>query len=297
MNPYRIYRDEWAKALAIQTTAKKYTTFVAMPFFERFSYRSHQILNKVIRAAVDGANRRGEAQRPFARPQRVAPRGASVIDDDIVQGILESHFVVADVTFENAGVLLETGIALAMKPLRQIILITQGSFDDLHFDVRNNGVICYNPKQSLAELSEAFIGAARHFEQQAAHHIVEVRKRLSPDAIAVLNWYGRIQREHGQVASLHDQQSLPTFFSGDVGRIRFHGATSELRDKDLVWTHYAVGAIPEGDAFGMHATELGWAVIENMWPVLRRPPSARRRRGGAPKRNGGGRSRRKRIEG
>ena len=48
-------------------------------------------------------------------------------------------------------------------------------------------------------------------------------------------------------------------------------ATRELRDKDLLWTDYAVGAVPGGDAFGMHATELGWLVIENMWIDLRHP--------------------------
>jgi hypothetical protein len=78
MNPYRIYRDEWARALAIQTTATKYTTFVAMPFQNRFSYRSHEILNSVIRAAADEANRRAETPRQFDRPDRVdVPMGAS----------------------------------------------------------------------------------------------------------------------------------------------------------------------------------------------------------------------------
>ncbi len=56
MNPYRIYRDEWAKALATQTTAPEYTTFVAMPFEERFSYRSREILEGVIGAAARETN-------------------------------------------------------------------------------------------------------------------------------------------------------------------------------------------------------------------------------------------------
>ena len=30
MNPYRIYRDEWAGSLALQTTATNYTTFENM---------------------------------------------------------------------------------------------------------------------------------------------------------------------------------------------------------------------------------------------------------------------------
>lgn len=272
MNPYRIYRDEWARALAAQTTAREYTTFVAMPFHERFSYRSHEILSTVIGGAIDEANRRAVARRAFAKPERVdLPTGATVITEEIVFGILNSHFFLADVTFENAGVLLETGIALGTKPNPQIILITQGSHDDLHFDVRNNNVIRYSPTGSVDEIATALIASARYFEEQVQHHIEAVTKRLSPDAIVTLNWYGQLQRQHGGM-SLHAGNTGPRF-TGTDGRWRFDAATRELRDKDLLWTDYRAGAIPGGDMYGMHATELGWAVIENMWPELRRPPT------------------------
>ena len=270
MNPYRIYRDEWARALAVQTTAKKYRTFVAMPFQERFSYRSREIFSGVIGAAVAEANRRGEMPRQFDIPERIdVPMGAAVITEEIVLRILESHIFMADVTFENAGVLLETGIALGTKPNQQIILITQGSHGDLHFDLRNNHVISYNPDGSVAELAEALIAGARYFEGQAQHHVRAVTRRLSPEAILALNWYGQIQRQH-QAMSLHAGNPGP-HFTGPDGRSRFDTATRELRDRDLLWTDYAVDAIPGGDAFGMHATELGWLVIENMWSDLRRP--------------------------
>jgi len=272
MDPYRIYRDQWAKALAMQATATNYTTFVAMPFHEHFSYRSRDILCTVIGAAVDEANHRADLRRRFARPERVRPRGASVISDEIITGILDSHFFLADLSFENAGVLLETGIALALKPARQIILITQGSHDELHFDVRNNHVICYNPTGALTEIADAFVGAARHFEEQVEHHIGAVKRRLSPDAIVTLNSYGQMHRLHPGL-SLHAGNRGPRFQDAD-GVARFDAATRELRDRDLLWTDYAVGAIPGGDAYGMHATELGWAVIENMWPELRRVPPA-----------------------
>lgn len=71
MNPYRIYRDEWARALAIQATAAAYATFVAMPFDERFSYRSRDILRSVIGVAIDEANRQAETRRTFAKAERV----------------------------------------------------------------------------------------------------------------------------------------------------------------------------------------------------------------------------------
>lgn len=270
MNPYRIYRDEWARALAVQTTATKYRTFVAMPFQERFSYRSREILSGVIGAAVDEANRRGQTPRQFDIPERIdVPMGAAVITEEIILRILESHIFMADLTFENAGVLLETGIALGTKPNRQIILITQGSHGDLHFDLRNNHVISYKPDGSVADVAEALIAGALYFENQVQHYVSAVTRRLSPEAIVALNWYGQIQRQHPAM-SLH-AGNPGSHFDGPDGRSRFDMATRELRDKDLLWTDYAVGAVPSGDAFGMHATELGWLVIENMWIDLRRP--------------------------
>jgi hypothetical protein len=276
MNPYRIYRDEWARALARQLTAAKYDTFVAMPFTEHFSYRSKEVLTSVIGAAIETANKRAQAKRPFASPERVdLPMGATVITEEIVKRILNCHIFLADVTFENAGVLLETGVALGVKPNRQIVLITQGSHSDLHFDVRNNNVIRYSPDGSVNRLADALLRAAAAFEEQVAHHVEAVTRRLSPEAIIALNYYGKIQRLHW-ANSLHSESRGP-HFQGPDGPARFAAATAELREKDLVWTDYKVGAVPGGDAFGMHATEFGWAVIEMMWPALRRESGSKPR--------------------
>jgi len=269
MNPYRIYRDEWAQALTIQSTASAYTTFVAMPFQERFSYRSNEILERVIGAAIKDADARKQAARPFAAPERVdAPAGAVAIADEIVHRILESHFFLGDLTWQNPGVVLEAGIALATKPNKQVIFITQGPLSDIHFDLRNNNVISYNPDGKVSEIASAFIAAAEAFEEQVRHHITAVTRQLSPEAILALNWYGQLQKLD-PAHSLHEQNRGP-FFQGADGRGRFDTATRELRDKNLLWTDYAVGAVPGGDAFGMHATEFGWAMIENMWVDLRR---------------------------
>lgn len=270
MNPYTIYRDEWADALRVQVTAPAYTSFVAMPFQERFSYRSREILCEVICGAVEDANRRGKhLPRMFAVPERVdVPAGAVVITEEIVRRILNSHVFIADLTFQNAGVILETGIALGTKPNSQLVLITQGSHEELHFDLRNNHVISYNPKGSVSEIAGALVAAAESFEAQAERHVGSVTRRLSPEAILALNWYGRLQRDNRD-ASLH-AGNLGPYFTGDGARQTFDRATAELRDRDLLWTDYAVGAVPGGDAFGMHATELGWAVIERMWVDLRR---------------------------
>lgn len=270
MNPYRIYRDEWARALALQAEATSYATFVAMPFRESFSYRARHILSDVIGAAVEEANRARTTSRQFARPERVdTPKGAAVITEEIALGILNSHFFLADVTFQNPGVLLETGIAFAVKPGRQIILITQGSPAELHFDLRGNNVISYSPTGSVSEIAQALIAAARHFEEQLDYYAGNVAKRLSPDAMAVLNWYGTIQRKHPGLSL--NAGSMGPNFQGPEARYRFEAATRELRDRDLLWTHYIVEALPNLDLYGMHATDLGWVIIGNKWPALRRP--------------------------
>jgi hypothetical protein len=266
LNPYRIYRDEWAEALRDQVVAASYDSFVAIPFQEHFSYRSKEILSGVIGKAVEEANARASGlPRKFAVPERVdAPRGAVVITDEIVRKILRSHYFIADLTFQNAGVVLETGVALGTKPNQQIVLITQGRHEELHFDIRNNQVIGYNSQGAASEIANALLAAAEHFESQAAQHVLSVTRRLSPEAILALNWYGQIQRKDPH-ASLH-AGNLPPFLDSGA----FHRGTAELRERDLLWTDYAVGAVPGGDAFGMHATEFGWAVIESMWAVLRR---------------------------
>jgi hypothetical protein len=270
MNPYRIYRDEWARALASQARAAKYSTFVAMPFQERFSYRSRDIFSRVIEAATNEANRRAETTKQFDLPNRVdRPGGATVVTEEIVLGIVESHLFLADVTFENAGVLLETGIAFGTKPAGQILLITQGPYTDLSFDLRNNRVLSYSSDGAVGELASAMVTAARYFESQCGQIVSGVTKRLSPEAIMALQQYGLLQ-QRGVAFSLHSLNAGVNF-EGTDGRVRLDAALRELRDKDLVWTDYRVETSPGVDAFGTHATELGWLVIESLWSNLRRP--------------------------
>jgi hypothetical protein len=70
MNPDRIYRQHRDDALARQVTANQYTTFVDMPFEDRFSYRSKDVFKKIICAAATRANDKNETTKPFARPVR-----------------------------------------------------------------------------------------------------------------------------------------------------------------------------------------------------------------------------------
>lgn len=275
MNPYRIYRDEWAGALRRQATATHYASFVAMPFRESSSYRSHKIFQTVISAAVEEANNRGGLPRTFSVPQRVdRPQGAVVITEEIVLGILESHIFIADLTFQNPGVVLETGIALGTKANRQIVLISQGSLAKLHFDLKSNNVVKYRKNGPVSAIADAIRSAAQHFEAQVKRFLVDARTRLSPESHAALLWYATIQQQNLHY-SLHADSRGPNFVGPDGPR-RFDTATAELRSRDLLWTDYAAGAAPGGgDAFGMHATDFGWAIIESIWPHLPRPKGAK----------------------
>jgi hypothetical protein len=301
MNPDRIYRQHRDDALADQVTATEYATFVAMPFEERFSYRSRDVFKEVICAAATLATNRREMAIPFACPKRAddRPGVAGVITEDIVVDILESHFFVADLTFANAGVLLEAGAALGLKSNDQIIFLLQGDPRDLHFDIRNNRVIRYDSGGAVEVIATALIAAARAFEGDRQRYVESVKRSLSPDAIQCLRWYAELRKKHpGEHVSLHRKSALQIIErSMPLDEVRmepeekerwilemllaFGHATRELIQRRLLWTDYktkvpATDLNPDAepgqlvDVHGMHATDLGWAVIEHMWPELRR---------------------------
>lgn len=268
MNPDRIYRQHRDDALAAQITAPEYTTFVAMPFGDTFSYRSCDVYQNVIQRAATRANESGGAKRPFAQPSRVDDHAgtARVITEEIIVQILASHIVVADLTFENVGVLLETGIALGLKPTQQIVLITQGPLSNLHFDIRNNNVISYKNEDSVDAIAKALISASLSFEDDRDKYVSGITRTLSPDAIACLKHYATLQKS-SDAASLHAVVA-ESCFADDRAHERFESGTSQLLRSRLLWTDWKVGAVPGGDAFGMHATDLGWAVISELWAGL-----------------------------
>jgi hypothetical protein len=271
MNPDRIYSQYRDDALAALVTAKEYSTFVAMPFGDRFSYRSREIYKDVIQAAATKANELKRTRRPFALPKRVDDGAATavVITETIVKEILYSHLFVADLTFGNAGVLLETGIAMGLKSNEQIILITQGDVRDLHFDIRNNNVFSYNIKDAVIQIAEAMIAAANSFEKDADRRIESIKNVLTPDAILVLKFYGILQEKNGAAASLFRDSGKNIFVQyGARCEEIFEAASRELLEQKLLFTEYQPNAVPGADMFGMHATKLGCVFIGRMWPEL-----------------------------
>lgn len=272
MNPDRIYKQYRDDALALQFSASEYTTFVAMPFRDSFSYRSIEIYEEVFCRAAQRATELNEARLPFARPFRMdqAPGGSVVNREEIVVSILKSHLVLADLTMGNHGVLVEAGVALGLKPNRQVILVTQGDLGDLHFDIRNNSVLRYDSGNEVEVIAKAMVRGAKAFEEECVRYVIQLASRLTSDAILSMNLYGKLRRDNpNKRFSLHEGVRHQ-YFKGEDASIRFHQATRELLVMGLLETEYEVGGIPGGDAWGMHATKLGWAFIEYMWKELHR---------------------------
>ncbi len=127
-NIYQLQRDD---AFATQFSANKYQTFVAMPFSNRGGYPELRIkkllLEKVHKHANSllGAPKGKPTFAPLHRVDGGSSGGAVVITDKIVTDILNSHFFVGDLTGCNFGVVLEAGIALALKPNDRVLLFTQ----------------------------------------------------------------------------------------------------------------------------------------------------------------------------
>jgi hypothetical protein len=275
VNPDRIYQQHREDALARQIAAAKYSTFVAMPFRDSFSYRSQEIYETIIQKAAEVANIRKSTRREFDVPRRTDDAGsgqAVVITEEIIVGILESHLFLADVTFHNPGVILETGMALGLKPNLQIILMSQGTSAELHFDLRNNNVIFYRDAHAIETLANAFIAAAGAFEEHADLYVGSVVKSLGSPAVQCLRWFGQARmREPHQ--SLHEGIASHIFQGRPEGEalILFQLATQELIQKKLLYMHYVPRGAPSGgDRYGMGATELGWATIGKLWPEFTR---------------------------
>lgn len=280
---YQIHRDE---AFAAQFEADEYRTFLAMPFSRRGGYPADRI-HELFSNAHEEANRRVHVPplpRAFAKLMRVdsGNPAAVVITDEIIRQILENHFFVADLTGGNAGVLIEVGLALALKPNSRVLLFSQDGSDALHFDLKVTHVNEYCEGTLISKVADAIISAARSYETESGAYITQVSMQLTADAISLLNQYGGLYRNYkdGPHPALFEARvGLDNERFKDVpGRIAFNAAVRELLMRRLMWTDYASGIGKGVDAYGFHATRLGWKVIETMWqndPKMRMPRNAR----------------------
>ncbi len=279
---YQLQRDE---AFAEQFTANSYRTFVAMPFSNRGGYPEKRIKG-LLKRCHDRANQQlgCDARRKFSKLERVDEAGAAaiVITDEIIRRILETHFFVGDLTGGNLGVVLETGIALALKPNGRVLLFTQDDTTSLHFDLKVTNVSRYTEDQLVKQVGTGLAQAARVFEDEADRYIRLLSSRLTPNGISLLNIYGVIWKERGNLAeqpSLFEESAAvgSVRFKDAVGKVAFHIAVRELFAHRLVWTDYKSNVQPGVDACGIHATKLGWRVIEHLWQhdaKMRQPKNA-----------------------
>jgi hypothetical protein len=276
MNPDRVYSQYRDDALAMQVMADEYSTFVAMPFRESFSYRSLDVFKEVIIEAARKANERMEAPRKFADPQRIdqVPPVAGVITEDILRGIMASHLFLADLTFENPGVMVELGVALALKPNAQVILVLQGDPASLHFDISHLRVQTYDHSHvddTLDRIASAFIHGAKSYEKTQNNYVRRVSRTMTPDELQFLKLYAQMQKEYDGPPtgpSLHIEGVRKVFQNVPDHLLRFNLASMELLRKRLFFNDFD----PTSDNYGIHATKLGWRVIKLLWREFKDVP-------------------------
>src|SRR5215475_13149477 len=202
--------------------------------------------------------------RRFAPLERASEHKGSalVITELITTRILEDHFFVGDLTSNNVGAILETGIALALKPNRRLVLVTQDSHEALHFDLKVTHVTRYTSDTLVETVAQALVEAARSFEDETRLYITQVSASLTSDAISVLNIYGRLWKgwQPGSPKPSIFQRVAGSYnkevFASEIGRVLFEQAARELVAHRLLWTNYRSNVAPGSDSFGHHATEL-----------------------------------------
>ncbi|MBK8275397.1 MAG: hypothetical protein IPK92_06055 [Nitrospira sp.] len=279
---YQLQRDD---AFASQFQATEYQTFAAMPFSNRGGYPEGRIYDLVKRVHEE-ANKLlpGDSKRHFAELQRIdeITSGTVTITDAIIRQILSCHFFWGDLTGCNFGVVLETGLALALKPNDRVLLYTQDGTHSLHFDLAVTRITPYQESDLLGTLAKDLVRAAECFEAEADRYIRLVSSQLTSDAIFVLNIYGRLWKDRSDSSltpSLFHRiaKQYMKHFAGSSGRILFNDAVRELSAKRLMWTDYQTNTSPGYDSYGLHATKLGWRVIEHLWKhdrKMREPENA-----------------------
>ncbi len=127
----------------------------------------------------------------------------------------------------------------------------------------------YTEDDLVEKVASALVDAAEIFEKEADRYIRSLSSQLTSDAILVLNHYG--QRWKGwrsgspQPSIFYRIVEQVENFTGPAGRVAFHDAVRELSARRLFWTDYKPNASPGADHYGLHATKLGWRVIEHLW--------------------------------
>ncbi len=122
--------------------------FVIMPFAPAFDR-----IFETVQAASGSAGLGADVECYWLKDVQAAGR----ITDDILRGLVEAAFCIADVTGHNPNVMWETGYAMALgKPT---ILIGQ-DIDELPFDLKSHRVLAYD-QADLGRLREKLVEGIR----------------------------------------------------------------------------------------------------------------------------------------
>ncbi len=197
MDSYGIYPKQYRNALI---PIEKNRCFVLMPFADDFDLIYGEIKGALTKAGFV-CNRADELF------------GSVPIMGTVLQEILKAHFVIADLTGQNANVFYELGVAHSFKDAHNIILLAQ-RMDDVPFDIRHLGAIVYD-KENLKQLTSRVRKAINDNSFYFDFFEVLQKKRVIASVSADMEEFVEIvSREFGP-----DLPSVTSIMNGELGRI------------------------------------------------------------------------------
>ena len=139
MDNYKVYPKQFRST---KIPIEKNRCFVLMPFEAKFD----SIYGNIKKTLNDNGYRCNRADEIS---------GSKLIMNKILSEILKAHYIIADLTMQNANVFYELGIAHTFKDSQNIILIAQ-RVDDIPFDINHINRIIYSP-DNIKYLTSAII--------------------------------------------------------------------------------------------------------------------------------------------
>jgi hypothetical protein len=289
MNPQLLMDTYYDEAVVRRTARGEFETFVAMPFSDSDNYKANDIFDTILET-VRGMNGTDIANktRSFSDPVRSKDLGdfGHNITDTIVRLIMESNFIIADIRGGNPGVMIELGVAIACRRgYESIVILSQESHADLHFNIRNTNVRPYDIRSLRGILTKALIGMAEIEEESRKRRALQIRRALPVNSITCLVNYAALYENRDlakRLPSLYYEMSdfcpsgkraeIPGFtaqpsmngrFPDDPNsRLYFDAACDTLVRQRLMVYDYGTIVIDgrERLQYGYHLTELGWLV-------------------------------------
>ena len=139
MDSYHIYPKQFRSS---RIPIEKNRCFILMPFNEDFD-------------GIYGNIKKSLNDHGFVCNRADEILGSKPIMNTILNEILKSQFIIADLTNQNPNVFYELGVAHTFKDAQNIILMTQ-KVQDIPFDIRHINNIIYNPN-NLKYLTSSII--------------------------------------------------------------------------------------------------------------------------------------------